>query len=128
MRHRKAGAKLADSPGHKKALSRNLAIALLTEERIRTTQLRGKESARVAERMITLGRKAQRALREGDEARGLHLRRQIVSALGDARVAAKVVDELGPRFADRPGGYTRILKLGPRHGDAASMVQVELVE
>jgi len=109
-------------------MARNLTIALLRHERIRTTQLRGKESARCAERMITLGRHASAAIRDGDAARGLHLRRQIISALGDARTAAKVIDELGPRFADRPGGYTRILKLGQRLGDAASMVQVELVE
>lgn len=128
MRHRKAGAKLANTPGHKKALARNLVISLLRHERIQTTQLRGKECARIAERMITLGRKAYDAGRQGDPARGLHLRRQIISALGDARIAAKVVDELGPRFADRPGGYTRVLKLGPRQGDAAPMVQVELVE
>lgn len=95
---------------------RNLVTDLLREERISTTDTRAKEARRIAEKMITLGKR-------GD----LHARRQALSYIYDETVVTKLFEELGPRYADRNGGYTRILKLGPRRGDCAEMVFLELV-
>jgi large subunit ribosomal protein L17 len=117
MRHKVAGRKLGRSSAHRKALYRNLVTDLLNYEKISTTEAKAKEIRSLAERMITLGK-------EG----GLHSRRQALSFILDGRITEKVFTELAPRYAERPGGYTRLIKLGPRLGDGAPMVQIELVE
>jgi large subunit ribosomal protein L17 len=117
MRHKVAGRKLGRSSAHRKALYRNLVTDLLNYEKITTTEAKAKEIRSLAERMITLGK-------EG----GLHSRRQALSFIFDEKVTEKVFNELAPRYAERPGGYTRITKLAPRLGDGAPMVQIELVK
>ena len=117
MRHKVAGRKLGRSTAHRRALYRNLVTDLLGYEKIVTTEAKAKEVRGLAEKMITLGKKG-----------GLHSRRQALSFIIDKSVVEKVFDELAPKYAERPGGYTRIVKLGPRLGDGASMVQLELVE
>ena len=117
MRHRVAGRKLDRPTGHRRAMYRNLVTDLLGHEKITTTEAKAKEVRSLAEKVITLGK-------EG----GLHSRRQALSFLLDNKVAEKVFTELAPRYAERPGGYTRIIKLGRRLGDGAPMVQLELVK
>ncbi len=117
MRHRKQTAKLGRSPAHRKALLRNMVTSLLEHERIQTTHAKAREVRRTAERMITLGKR-------GD----LHARRRALRVIRSRAVAAKVFDDLAERYRDRPGGYTRILKLGRRVGDAAPISIIELVE
>ena len=117
MRHRKKGRQLGRQTKHRGALFRNLVTSLLDQERIETTGAKAKEIRGFTDRMITLGK-------EG----GLHSRRQALSFILDKRITEKVFTELAPRYAERPGGYTRITKLGPRLGDGAPMVQLELVE
>ena len=116
MRHRLTGRKLNRPTAHRKAMLRNQVKDLLTHESIRTTEARAKETRRLAERMITLGKDGS-----------LHARRQALSFLNAKSVVAKVFDEIAPRFAGRTGGYTRIVKLGKRDGDGASIAQLELV-
>jgi len=108
--------KLGRSSDHRKAMLRNLVTDLLREERITTTKFRAKEAGREAEKMITLAKK-------GD----LAARRQAMAYLYDEDVVSKLFDDIAPRYEDRNGGYTRILKLGPRRGDAAEEVFLELV-
>ena len=108
--------KLGRSSDHRKAMLRNLVTDLLREERSTTTKFRAKESGREAEKMITLAKK-------GD----LAARRQVMAYLYDEDVVSKLFDDIAPRYEDRNGGYTRILKLGPRRGDAAEEVFLELV-
>ena len=117
MRHKVAGRKLDRPSAHRKAMYRNLVTDLLNYEKITTTEAKAKEVRGLAEKMITLGKKG-----------GLHSRRQALSFIIDENVAEKVFTELAPRYAERPGGYTRITKLGPRLGDRAAMVQLELVK
>ncbi len=117
MRHKVAGRKLGRDTGHRRAMYRNLVTDLLGYEKITTTEPKAKEVRGLAEKMITLGKKG-----------GLHSHRQALSYIIDSKVAEKVFTELAPRYAERPGGYTRITKLGPRLGDGAAMVQLELVE
>jgi large subunit ribosomal protein L17 len=117
MRHRVAGKKLGRSPSHRRALLRNLVTALLQHEAVQTTDAKAKELKRWGDRMITLGK-----------AGTLHARRRAATVLQRAAVVKKLFDELGPRYAARPGGYTRVVKLGVRHGDAASVSLVELVD
>lgn len=117
MRHRKAGRKLGRSSGHRRALYRNLITELFRHERIRTTEAKAEAIRGKAEKLITLGKR-------GD----LHARRLAAARLNDPAIVTKLFDELAPRYADRAGGYTRIYKLGPRQGDGASMVLLELVE
>ena len=117
MRHRVAGRKLGRSTGHRQALYRNLVTDLLKHEKIITTEAKAKEARGLAEKMITLGKKS-----------GLHSYRQALSFIMDKKVTEKVFAELAPRYKERPGGYTRIIKLEPRLGDSAPMVQLELVE
>ena len=116
MRHLKSGRQLSRNSAHRWALMRNLITALLREEKIRTTDPKAKELRRWVERVITLGKR-------GD----LHARRQAASIVQDKAVVQKLFDSIGPRFKDRPGGYTRITKIGLRHGDAAQMSIIELV-
>jgi len=116
MRHKVAGRKLGRSTAHRRALYRNLVTDLLGYEKIVTTEAKAKEVRGLAEKMITLGKKG-----------GLHSRRQALSFIIDKGVVDKVFTELAPKYAERPGGYTRIVKLGPRLGDGAPMVQLELV-
>lgn len=117
MRHRKAGRKLGRSSSHRKALYRNLITDLFRYERIKTTEAKAKAIRGKAEKLITLGKR-------GD----LHARRLAAARLNDPIIVAKLFDDLALRYEDRPGGYTRILKLGRRQGDRASMALLELVE
>jgi large subunit ribosomal protein L17 len=117
MRHHRSGKKLGRDSAHRRALYANLAGALIEHGRIRTTEAKAKAVKPIAEQMITLGRR-------GD----LAARRRALSFLGSKDVVHKLFDDVGPRFADRPGGYSRIVKLGPRPGDAADMVYLELVD
>jgi large subunit ribosomal protein L17 len=117
VRHAKAGRKLGRDSAHRKALYSNLAGALIEHGRIRTTEAKAKAVKPIAERLITLGRR-------GD----LAARRQATSYLRSRDVVHKLFADVAPRFADRPGGYSRIVKLGPRQGDAAEMVYLELVD
>jgi large subunit ribosomal protein L17 len=117
MRHRKGRRILGRSSSHRQALLRNMVTSLLEHERIQTTDAKAKELRRVAERMITLGKR-------GD----LHARRQALSVLRSKEVTAKLFDELADRFRERPGGYTRIMKVGQRNGDAAPMSLIELLD
>ena len=117
MRHQRSGKKLGRDSAHRKALYANLAGALIEHGRIKTTEAKAKAVKPIAEKMITLGRR-------GD----LSARRQAVAFLRSKDVVHKLFAEVAPRFADRPGGYSRIVKLGPRQGDAAEMVYLELVD
>jgi large subunit ribosomal protein L17 len=117
VRHQRKRHKLSRSPAHRKALLRNLCKEVIDHERIETTEAKAKAVKPEVEKLITLAKR-------GD----LHARRQALSALGqDKFVVYKLFDEVAPRYADRPGGYTRILKLGPRRSDATEMVLLELV-
>jgi large subunit ribosomal protein L17 len=117
MRHAKAGKKLGRDAAHRKALYSNLAGALITHGRIETTEAKAKAVKPFAEKMITLGKR-------GD----LHARRLAMAELRSNDVVHKLFSEVGPRFADRPGGYSRIVRIGPRQGDAAEMAYLELVD
>jgi len=116
MRHLKSGRQLSRNSSHRWALMRNLITALLREEKIRTTDPKAKELRRWVDRVITLGKQGT-----------LHARRQVLSIVQDKAVVRKLFDTIGPRFKDRPGGYTRIVKIGIRRGDAAQMSVIELV-
>ncbi len=117
MRHRRSGKKLGRDSAHRRALYSNLAGALIEHGRIKTTQAKAKAVKPFAEQMITLGKR-------GD----LHARRLALAELRSQDVVHQLFAEVAPRFAARPGGYTRIVKLGPRLGDAAEMVYLELVD
>jgi large subunit ribosomal protein L17 len=117
MRHRKSGRKLNRSAPHRLAMFRNMVTSLLLHENLQTTDAKAKELRRFAERMVTLGKRGT-----------LHARRQALSFVRDPKVVKKLFEEIAPRFAERPGGYTRITKLGTRRGDAAQMSLIELTE
>jgi large subunit ribosomal protein L17 len=117
MRHQRAGKKLGRDSAHRKSLYANLAGALIEHGRIKTTEAKAKAVKPLAEQMITLGRR-------GD----LAARRQAIAALRSKDVVHQLFADVAPRFVDRPGGYTRIVKLGPRQGDAADMVYLEFVD
>ncbi len=117
MRHRKDHRKLNRTSAHRKAMLRNMVTSLLDHEQIRTTDAKAKEVRRLAERMITLGKRG-----------GLHARRRALRVIRSREVASKVFEELADRYRERPGGYTRVLKLGIRKGDAAAVSIVELVD
>ena len=117
MRHMKSGRKLNRTQSHRKAMFANMATSLIKHEQIVTTLPKAKELRRVTDKLITMGKK-------GD----LHARRRAASQLRDERMAKKLFDELGPRYKDRPGGYTRVLKAGFRQGDCAPMAVIELVD
>ena len=116
MRHRKKGRQLSRTRSHRKATLRNLATSLFRHGRIETTTAKAKELRPFAERLITLARR-------GD----VHARRLAAQKIADRQVLGVLFDEIAPRYAERPGGYTRILKLGHRKGDAAEMSLIELV-
>lgn len=117
MRHRKKGRNLSRTPSHRKAVLRNLATSLFRHERITTTTAKAKELRPFAERLITLAKR-------GD----VHARRLAGRKIADREVLGKLFTDIGPRFTERPGGYTRVLKLGHRKGDAAEMSLIELVQ
>ena len=116
MRHRKKGRKLGRTAAHKKAMLANLATALIEKESIRTTDTKAKELRGFVDRLVTFAKR-------GD----LHARRQTLKVLRRSSVVNKLFDDLAPRFADRPGGYTRIVKLGHRKGDGAFLSLMEFV-
>jgi large subunit ribosomal protein L17 len=117
MRHARTGKKLGRDSAHRRALYSNLACSLIEHGRIRTTEAKAKAVKPYAEKMITLGRR-------GD----LHARRQALSELRSQEVVHQLFADVAPRMAERPGGYTRIVKIGARPGDAAEMVYLELVD
>jgi large subunit ribosomal protein L17 len=117
VRHRRAGKKLGRDASHRKALYSNLAGSLIVHGRIKTTVTKAKAVKPIAEKMITLGR-------QGD----IHARRQATAFLRSQDVVHKLFSEVGPRFKARPGGYSRIIRIGPRPGDAAEMAYLELVD
>ena len=124
MRHQVSGYKLNRSKGARIALRRTLIKQFFTHERIRTTEAKAAAIRGEAERMITLARN----VKDAGDVEKVNARRNIAARLGDNEVVKKLFDEIAPRFAERAGGYTRVLKLGPRRGDAAEMVLLELVE
>ena len=124
MRHNVAHRKLGRVTEHRLAMLRNQAMALLRHERIETTMPKAKELRPFVERLITI---AKRGVASGANGRTLHARRLVLAELQDREVVAKLFDTLAPRFAERPGGYTRILRIGFRRGDAAEVAQMELV-
>lgn len=117
MRHRKDGFKLGRLTQHRWAMFRNLLVALFRHERITTTEAKAKAVRGLAEHMVTLAKREN-----------LHARRQVLSMVPDAEVVGTLFDTIAARFSDRTGGYTRIIKLGPRPGDNAPMVLLELVD
>ena len=117
MRHRMSGRKLNRTSSHRKAMFSNMVVSLLTHEQITTTLPKAKELRKIADKMITLGKR-------GD----LHARRQAISVLRDASTVSKLFAALAERYNERPGGYTRVLKAGHRHGDCAPMAVIELVD
>lgn len=125
MRHRVAGKHLGRSVGQRNALRRTLITQLFEHERIVTTRAKADAIRGTAEEMIT---KAKRSLKHEDPQRAIHVRRVLAGRLDSLAVVKKVFDVLAPRYAERPGGYTRIYRLGPRKGDAAQMVVLELVD
>ncbi len=116
MRHRKDHRKLGRSPSHRKAMLRNLVTSLLELEQVRTTEAKAKEVRRVAERMITLGKRGT-----------LHARRRALRTIRSKEVAGKLFDTLSERYSERAGGYTRVMKVGRRVGDNAEMAIVQLI-
>lgn len=124
MRHRLKGKRLNRSSGHRKALRRNLIKDLFNHERIRTTKAKASAVRGQAEKLITLAKRGN----AGEEAQVVHARRIASGRLNDPAIVKKLFDDIAPRYVDRPGGYTRILKLGIRPGDSSEMVLLELVE
>lgn len=116
MRHAKKAKRLGGSMAHRKTIIKNLVIQLIKHEKIMTTELRAKEMRDLTDKVLTLAKR-------GD----LHAKRQAISLISDRDMVAKLFSELGSRYSERNGGYTRITKLGPRLGDAAEMVYIELV-
>lgn len=125
MRHRVAGHKLGRSKGQRIALRKTMIKQLFDHERIETTRAKAEFIRRPAEKLITLAKRGNNA---EDAAAAVHARRQAVARLGDKEIVTKLFDDIAPRFEGRPGGYTRIVKMNPRLGDAAEMVILELVE
>jgi len=117
MRHKVAGRKLSRPTGHRLVLYRNQVTALLDHEKVTTTEAKAKEVRSLAEKMITLAKDGS-----------LASRREALAFITDKKVVDKLFAEIAPSYADRSGGYTRLLKLGPRPGDSAPMVQIELVK
>ena len=112
----KKGRRFGGRSSHQKSMMANLVASLIAAEAITTTEAKAKALRPIAEKMITKAKKG-----------GLHNHRQVVSFLRDREMASKLFDEIGPRYQDRAGGYTRVIKIGPRHGDNAPMARIELV-
>lgn len=119
MRHRNQGRKLGRTTAHREAMFANMAAALIKHEQIKTTLPKAKELRPIVEKLVTLSRRG---------AADLHARRQALSQIKDATQVKKLFDVLGPRYAERPGGYTRVLKAGYRYGDNAEMAFIEFVD
>jgi large subunit ribosomal protein L17 len=117
MRHRKSGNKLGRTTSHRKAMLRNMVTSFFDHEKITTTDARTKELRKLAEKLITMAKR-------GD----LHSRRLVSEVVRDKKIVAKLFERIAPRYADRPGGYTRIIKVGLRVGDNAALSMIELVE
>jgi large subunit ribosomal protein L17 len=117
MRHRKTGRKLSRTSAHRDAMFRNMVTSLLLHEQIRTTDAKAKELRSYADRLVTLGKRGT-----------LHARRQALSFVRSRAVVKKLFEEIAPRFENRPGGYTRVIKLGIRSGDAAPLSIIELTD
>jgi len=124
MRHQIAGYRLGRSTGARVALRRNLIKQFFTHERITTTRAKAAAIRGDAERLITIARNSA----QGSDVDKMNARRLVISKLGDNKILNRLFNEIAPRYANRPGGYTRVLKLGPRMGDSAEMVILELVE
>jgi len=124
MRHQVSGYRLGRTTGARLALRRNLIKQFFIHERIQTTRAKAAAIRGEAERLITIARNSA----EASDSEKVHARRLVISKLGDNQVIKRLFDEIAPRFANRNGGYTRMLKLGPRMGDSAEMVILELVE
>jgi large subunit ribosomal protein L17 len=116
VRHQRKGRRFGIQPNHRRQMLANLACSVLEHGRVKTTEAKAKEVRPIVERVITLGK-------SGD----LHSRRQAITMLHNKQISYALFNEIAPRYSERPGGYTRILKLGPRQGDAAEMVFLELV-
>lgn len=117
MRHRRAGRRLNRTSSHRRAMFANMAAALIKHEQVVTTLPKAKELRRVADKLITLAKRGN-----------LHSRRLAISRVRDEAMVKKLFEILGPRYADRPGGYTRVLKAGYRYGDSAPMAVIEFVD
>jgi large subunit ribosomal protein L17 len=124
MRHKVAGKRLSRGKDERTALRRILIKQLFEHERIRTTRAKADAIRGQAEKMITLAKRGNRA--EGADA--VHIKRLAIARLGDKEIIKKLFEDIAPRFENRQGGYTRIIKLGPRYGDSADMVLLELIE
>ena len=124
MRHQVAGYRLGRSKGARIALRRTLIKQLFEHERITTTRTRAQAVRGEAERLITIARRSS----DADDAGKVHARRLVAARLGGNQMLPKLFDDIAPRFASRNGGYTRMLRMGPRQGDAAEMVMLELIE
>ena len=124
MRHKVAGYRLGRSKAARIALRRNLIKQFFTHERIRTTRAKAAAIRGEAEKLITIARNSA----EGTDVEKVNAQRMVASRLGDNSLNKRLFEEIAPRFANRPGGYTRVLKLGPRMGDQAEMVILEFVE
>ncbi|MEW6614736.1 MAG: 50S ribosomal protein L17 [Thermodesulfobacteriota bacterium] len=116
MRHQKAGRKLGRTSSHRKAMFRNMLTSLFEHEKIETTDAKAKELRKIAEKIVTLGKK-------GD----LHSRRQVLRVISDKKITKNLFDQIAPRYQGRNGGYTRIFKVGRRHGDNAPLSIIELI-
>ncbi len=119
MRHRNSGRKLGTKAQHRTAMFANMTAALIKHEQITTTLPKAKELRPVVEKLVTLSRRG---------AADLHARRQAISTIRDVTQVKKLFDVIGPRYAGRPGGYTRVLKAGFRHGDNAAMAVIEFID
>ncbi len=129
MRHRRSGRKLGITASHRKAMLANMITSLFKSERIETTVPKAKEARQLAERMITFARRGNAAAAGGQEEKRLAARRHVARTVRDSEILRKLFDEIAPRFADRPGGYTRILRLGSvRVGDAGRKAILELLK
>jgi large subunit ribosomal protein L17 len=117
MRHNKTGRRLGRKPDHRQHMMRNMVTSFFENEKITTTVTRAKELRKLVDKMITLGKR-------GD----LHARRQVLQVIADQKVVAKLFEMIAPRYSERPGGYTRIIRLENRQGDNAPMAIIELVE
>jgi large subunit ribosomal protein L17 len=122
MRHRIAGRRLGRSSGHRRALFRNLITELFRHRRITTTEAKARAVRTEAEKLITVAKGSL------DKESDAHERRQVLRTVSDKEVVRELFESIAPEYKDRPGGYTRIIKLGPRQGDAAPMAIIELVE